>query len=239
MLNKRQISDNFSRSAKHYEKIATFQKFLADELFINAKDLSPKNILDLGCGTGYLTRKLAQQFKDSNIVAVDIAPGMIKHAKAKNQNLNIWYVIHDCEKLPKLGTFDLIVSNASIQWMDLKKLLASIKKNISKDGVFIFHTFGPNNLKELKAAGFKRNKFPSKEEIIKIFKKHFKKVTIHRSVHIEKFKNIQSLVNYLKDLGANTPTLAGKTNIKKLKEVLRNSPTPFFATFEVYLGICS
>ena len=236
MIDKNKVSKNFSKSAKRYDKLAVFQRSLANKLFNKTKGIKASNILDLGCGTGYLTKKLALKYKNAKVIGIDIALGMIKEAKKKNKLPNIKYLAHDCEDLPKIGVFDLIVSNASLQWMNLYNVSGCIDKNLVKNGVFLFNTFGPNNLKELKSAGFKRNKNPSKQVIIKIFKKYFKNLKVTRSLHKKKFKNIKALISYLKGLGANTPALKGKPNIKRLRRVLKLSPSPFYATFEVYSG---
>lgn len=237
MLNKQQVAARFSKSAKTYDKISILQRSLADDLFNGSKSLNPKNILDLGCGTGYLAKKLAKKFKKAKVIGIDLASGMIKEAKIRNQLQNIKYLAQDCEELPKIGRFDLIISNASLQWMDLKKISLCIKRNLASNGIFMFNTFGPKNLIELQQAGFKRNIFPSSREIKKIFGNYFKIIKIIRSRHKQKFKNIQALVKHLKDLGANTPALKGKPDIKRLRAILKNSPTPFYATFDVYLGI--
>ena len=236
MIDKNIVSKNFSKSAKRYDKLAVFQRSLANKLFNRTKGNKASNILDIGCGTGYLTKKLALKYKNAKVIGVDLAPGMIKEAIKKNKLPNIKYLAHDCENLPKIGAFDLIVSNASLQWMNLYKVSGCINKNLAQNGVFLFNTFGPNNLKELKSAGFKRNKNPLKQLIIKIFKKYFKNVRVTRSLHKKKFKNIKALIGYLKGLGANTPSLKGSPNIKRLRKILKLCPSPFYATFEIYSG---
>ena len=51
---------------------------LIEFMLENNKDsIKIKNILEIGCGTGYLTRALIELFPSAHITAVDIAPGMI------------------------------------------------------------------------------------------------------------------------------------------------------------------
>ena len=182
--------------------------------------------------------KLARSFRKAKVVGVDIAPGMIKTAKSKHKRKNLSFIINDCEYLPKLDSFDLIISNASLQWMDLKIIAKCIKLNISENGTFLFYTFGPKNLKELERAGFKTNKFPPKQQINGIFKKYFKHISINNQTRTMEFKNIKSLIGYLRGIGANTPTPKKRQNIKKLKLAIKNSPSPFYATFDILFGEC-
>ncbi|MBI5700246.1 methyltransferase domain-containing protein [Candidatus Saganbacteria bacterium] len=240
---KKQIKENFSKSSKNYDKISTFQKSLANKLFQKTKGIKGTEILDLGCGTGYLVRKLANKYINAKIVGIDIAPGMIKEAKNREPRRlvsgfpnNIRYLVQDCEELPKLGAFDLIVSNASLQWMDLKKVSICVEMNLKPNGVFMFNTMGPNNLKELKDAGFRKNDCPSISEIKNIFGGNFKKIRIAKYEVKQKFKDIKALIKYLKDIGANTPTMADNPNINRSRSTLKKSSAPFYTTFEVIFG---
>ena len=59
---KRQVAASFSRAAASYDSVAALQRAVADALLARLPvDLRPQRWLDLGCGTGYCTRALAQQ----------------------------------------------------------------------------------------------------------------------------------------------------------------------------------
>lgn len=73
------------------------------------------DILDLGCGTGHLTRKL-RELTNGRIVGVDPAEGMIKEAIEKNKDLDITFEIKSAEEIEYKACFDVIFCNSAFQW---------------------------------------------------------------------------------------------------------------------------
>ncbi|PHJ38216.1 hypothetical protein P378_10315 [Desulforamulus profundi] len=82
-IEKEQIRKNFCRGASTYDQYAKVQKKMAQELSnkITAVGKEFREILEIGCGTGFLTELLAREFPRANILALDISPRMIKVAK--------------------------------------------------------------------------------------------------------------------------------------------------------------
>jgi malonyl-CoA O-methyltransferase len=155
-LDKKKIVNAFSRSASSYDQFSHLQKSIAMELAAHTSMLgiAPKNILDIGTGTGDLPFYLADTFPDAKISGIDIAQGMIDAAKEKNKSSNISFVIGDAEKLPyKNGSFDLVISSSTYQWVnDLSLAFDEAFRVLAAGGTFIFATYGPSTLKELKQA---------------------------------------------------------------------------------------
>lgn len=89
---------------------------------------NPSRIIDIGCGPGNSTQVLFQAWPDAMIIGVDNSPAMIEKAKKDYPNQN--WVILDAGKDEIQGTFDIIFSNATIQWIpnhaDLLKKLHAI-----------------------------------------------------------------------------------------------------------------
>lgn len=76
----------------------------------------PKNILDIGCGPGNSTAVLRERFPGADILGVDNSENMIDKAKASYPDLNFRICDVACE-LDKLDTYDVIFSNACLQWI--------------------------------------------------------------------------------------------------------------------------
>lgn len=75
-----------------------------------------KRIIDIGCGTGLSTILLRKQWPDAEIIGVDLSNEML--ANAKQQLNSVTWLQRDCSKpLDDLGTFDLVFSNALLQWL--------------------------------------------------------------------------------------------------------------------------
>jgi len=155
MIDKQQVKSHFSKNASNYNQYAHVQKKMKDILikFIlqNNKDVSEiKNILEIGCGTGYLTSALAEIFPFAHITAVDIAPGMISEIKSKLTSNSINFICADIEETELNNTYDIVISNAAFQWFNhmpitLKKLYNSLNPN----GMLCFSTFGKYTFREL------------------------------------------------------------------------------------------
>lgn len=105
----------FSEIAKRYEKDSLVQKSASDQLFDLLKIQPNDDVLDLGCGTGNLTKKIAQQTK-GKVVGVDASEGMIKEAKTNYGNLGIEFVLGSVEELNYADRFDAIFCNSAFQW---------------------------------------------------------------------------------------------------------------------------
>ncbi|WKY44377.1 methyltransferase domain-containing protein [Eubacteriaceae bacterium ES2] len=73
-------------------------------------------IIDIGCGTGLSTAPLQKNWPDSEIIGVDLSNEMLE--KARLQLETVTWLKRDCSQpLDDLGTFDLVFSNAFLQWL--------------------------------------------------------------------------------------------------------------------------
>ena len=105
-----------------------------------AGDVSGKNVLDAGCGTGYLSRKLADE--GASVTGVDISPRMIEIARKQLQNDHpeINFIIDSCSILQNIpdGNFDLIISNYVLMDLpDVKETLLSFHRVLKVNGFVV------------------------------------------------------------------------------------------------------
>lgn len=106
-------------------------------------------ILELGCGTGFLTRALADAIGPARWTVSDIAPEMIARAQATSDLRADWRVIDGEAVDPSLGRFDLIASNMAFQWfVDLPGALARLAAQLSPDGLLAFSTMAAGSFVE-------------------------------------------------------------------------------------------
>jgi trans-aconitate 2-methyltransferase len=73
------------------------------------------SVIDLGCGAGELTRKLADALPDSDVLGVDSSKEMLEKAAAHARS-GLRFAPGTIEEAT--GTFDLVFSHAAIQWVD-------------------------------------------------------------------------------------------------------------------------
>lgn len=109
------IIDNFNKAASTYDQAADIQKIVADNLLARIRHLSPTTILDIGCGTGLVTEKLALLWPHAQIFALDAAPGMLSHIKQKRPQVT--GIEADAATFQTEQTFDLVVSSMLLHWL--------------------------------------------------------------------------------------------------------------------------
>lgn len=154
-INKRAVAQNFSRAAETYDKAAVLQKEIGTRLLerLDFIKISPSLILDLGGGTGSITRALGEKYPTAQIIHLDIAENMLKHAqKSKARTLNHSWICADGDRLPiKNQSVDFVFSNCMLHWLpDLYKVFQEINRILKPEGLLLFSTLGPDTLKELR-----------------------------------------------------------------------------------------
>lgn len=105
------------------------------------KDFNPKHILELGCGTGNLTKLLHEKYPDAKITAVDAASEMLKTTEERLKGADLRLIESYFEKLDfKENSFDLIISNLAIHHLvdnEKQNIFNQIKKWLKPGGLFV------------------------------------------------------------------------------------------------------
>ncbi len=158
-LDKKRVRASFDAAADHYDDVAVLQHEIAERILerLSLIKLQPKTILDLGSGTGAATHALSKRYKNSRVIAFDLAANMLKHARQRGNFLHKLtatrnFICGDAEYLPFADNcIDLIFSSSTLQWCsDLDHTFAELKRILKPDGLLMFSTFGPDTLKELR-----------------------------------------------------------------------------------------
>lgn len=108
---------------------------------------APLKILDVGCGPGNSTAALKQRFPDAFVLGIDSSPEMIRAAKAHYTDME-FALCDAASELPQLDRdFDVVFSNACIQWVpNHEKLLSDLATLLRPGGILAVQT--PMNYKE-------------------------------------------------------------------------------------------
>ena len=127
--------------AESYEHGSQSQRGAGMQLIANLDIPRGSNVLDLGCGTGSLTKALSNKVgSEGKVVAVDPDGERIQLAKMKYPASNTEYVQANDSTFPP-GKYDLVYCNATIHWIhDKKALFKRVYQNLRPGGQFAFTT---------------------------------------------------------------------------------------------------
>lgn len=130
---------------RKYERASAHQKewgaALIDELLLRGTE----HILDLGCGDGVLTARLADLVPKGQVVGIDVSSGMIEAAQPKARP-NLHFLRMDIKDLRLSGTFDVIFSNATLHWVkEHEPLYGNVCRMLRPGGRIRFNFAGDGN----------------------------------------------------------------------------------------------
>ena len=152
------IRRRFDQGALHYHKATPVQQALAEELLAALpEDFAPTRILEVGCGTGHVTRLLCEKYPEAQILATDLSESMLEVAsRVLALESNVTYEAADVELLADHLAEpypDLIIGSAVLQWLEHPRLtVRKLARKVAPGGCVAFATFGPGSLIELQRA---------------------------------------------------------------------------------------
>ena len=144
------VAHAFSRAAPRYASLARVQLSMGEALWRHLP-LRATVMLDLGCGPGHWSARLASRYgAKARVTGLDLAPGML--AKARDDHgQRIRWLQADAGALPlDNATQDVVFSNLVIQWCpDLDVVLSEIQRVLRPGGRALINTLGPGTLGEV------------------------------------------------------------------------------------------
>jgi len=165
-IDARQVRRNFARAAASYDGVAVLQREVGSRMLerLDYVKIAPQRVLDLGCGTGASLGALSERYAKALVVGVDASAAML--AVARQERSRLRYLLPflrgkkssllaaDALALPvKSGVFGMAWSNLMLHWIaDPLPVFREIQRTLEVGGLFMFSTFGPDTLKELRAS---------------------------------------------------------------------------------------
>jgi malonyl-CoA O-methyltransferase len=149
------IRRNFARRARSYDRHACMQRLMAHGLVAVAQEVinGARCILEIGCGTGYLTQLLRQANQEAHLIALDLDASLVEMAQQRlGAAAGVEWLVADGE-VPLRGAYDLIIANATFQWFTRPAAtLANYYQSLAPGGILSFSTLGPGTFQELAGA---------------------------------------------------------------------------------------
>ena len=251
------VLKNFNAAANVYDTIAVLQKTVAQQLLdrLNLIRIAPARILDLGSGTGVGARLLNRQFRKAGIVQLDFARHMLARAVTHDRRLfsRQSFVCGDAQYLPfASGCFDMTYSNLMLQWCnDLDAVLNEVRRVSRPGSLFIFSSFGPDTLYELRDSWSTVDDRPHVNTFLDmhhvgdaLVRAGFENPVMEVEYFTLTYADVASLFRELKHLGAGNTnngrrhTLTGKDRLKQVFDAYEKfrADNRIPATYEVVYG---
>jgi malonyl-CoA O-methyltransferase len=255
-LDGKSVRTSFDKASTSYEAAAVLQTRVRRELLdrLAFMKLEPATVLDLGSGTGQGTYELKRLYRRSLVIALDIAPGMLREARSHiGLFTRFERVCADAPRLPLAdASVDIVFSNLMLQWCnDPDTVFAEIRRVLKPSGFLGFSTFGPDTLKELRVAWSAADGYNHVNRFIDM---HDIGDALTRAGLMEPVLDVErvqltysealALMRDLKAIGAHNVTsgrargLTGKARLKKMTDAYegfrRDGRLP--ATYEVVYG---
>ena len=223
MTHKQAIQRNFGKRRATYDRHAQVQQWMGLELLRGCREAlwRARRVLEVGCGTGYLTDLIRRGNPRANLVALDLEFSLLHEARRRvGGAAGVHFIAADGEAVPG-GGYDLIVSNSVFQWFTRPgETLRDYHRLLRPGGCLAFAVLGPGTFRELVASfhgaagALSMTASPKVAAVSFPGKKSwetfmvdagFREVTLTRQVHIETHANVQDFLHALQATGATNP----------------------------------
>ncbi|ORU89440.1 MAG: hypothetical protein A6F71_00290 [Cycloclasticus sp. symbiont of Poecilosclerida sp. M] len=256
-FDKSQVRRSFDLASGKYNHFASLQRGIGEKLLARYQDVKslPERVLDIGSGTGFLTMKLQEAYPSSTVSALDLSLGMLQQSRSLSADSAANYVCSDAEGLPiRSIVLDYVFSNLAYQWCpNLQDAFSESYRVLKNKGAFVFSTFGPNTLNELRDAwgevddGVHVNSFVSLKDIRRQLKAvGFVDISLHAENIVLHYDSAKAVMKDIKGMGAhniNHTRRKGLTGVGRFKKLqlayeCKRCEQGLPATYQAIYAVC-
>lgn len=146
-----EVAAGFDATAASYEAAAGLQQKVALRLAELLPDARAPKVLELGCGTGLMSRLLVTRYPDGDFILTDAAPAMIRQCRRnlEGRRGRVAYEVMDASRPGRHDPFDLIITSMMLHW--LREPVAGVSRLrglLKPGGVLLYATLGPDSFAE-------------------------------------------------------------------------------------------
>lgn len=154
-IDKQLVRQRFGRNLATYHEQAVVQRDIADTLASALLAACPalhiRRAMEIGIGTGFLTRHLLTACPEAEWYLNDITPEAFRWIDELGHPGAIHYHPGDAETIPYPENIDLIATSSAVQWFDdIPTFLAKAHAALTPGGILAVSTFGPENFVEIR-----------------------------------------------------------------------------------------
>jgi malonyl-CoA O-methyltransferase len=253
-----EVVKGFARSASHYEHHAEVQlqsaSRLAAYMEANTRDLVEGPVLEIGCGTGILSRRLLDVFPDRNLQLTDACPEMV--AQCTNRLSigssgcppeRVSFGTMDASSICTPDQYSLIAAAFALQWLnDLEACLNNLTQSLKVGGKLFFSVPTAGSFPEWKltccAAGvsFTANSLPEAPAFRDFAAKSSLRFGLYEETFKVRYRSLFHFLQSLKLLGAGTAVHTNRLTVREMRRLLefasKQNPESFPITYKILFG---
>lgn len=228
------VANNFGRAAQNYHQEARIQRKVAEGLLSSLlpwKSMLPDGpILEIGCGTGFLTGLLLEHFPEKEFVITDASPAMLRFCKQQLEGRNLlngqvhFEVLDANEFSVSEEKYGMVISNFAPQWFkDTALVLENLSQSILPGGLLLCsfpgnHSFEQwyQNCLQL-GLPYTANPLPDVEEVVVKLSMGPMQIDYYENDLFDEFDSSLDFFKHLKAIGASQSLLHKSLSYKQFK----------------------
>lgn len=209
---KKLIKLRFEQAASTYEQHAQVQSLVAERL-LNLLDRTARvavapRILEIGCCTGLLTEKITERYQDiTHLTASDLVDAF-EHCLCRKGVLRcnrVTFLAGDIETVPLAGTYDLIISSSTLQWVhNLSRLSGKLSRHVAQNGLLAVSLYGRDNMQEIRSITGMGLDYLGLDQLKAVLGEHFQIVAAEQSRETLWFPDALAVLQHLRATGVNS-----------------------------------
>jgi malonyl-CoA O-methyltransferase len=231
---KLKVAQSFGQAAAIYHTQASLQQDCATKLLqiLDLWEVPAGKILELGCGTGFLTQGLCDRFPDHPLQVTDLSTDMLDfcqtHLQIADDRAPVSFQQMDGEKIDQ-ETYGLIIASFVIQWF--KRPVETLQlwlERLQPDGVLClafptYHSFPEwRQMCESLQIPFTANALPDPQALVKALSKFSQDSYLQKDFFYTSHQDAGDFFRGLKSIGAGVNTLGQQLSTTEMKHLIRH-----------------
>ena len=208
-IDKEQVRRRFAKHLEAYDSLAVVQQQIAATLAGYFSVYAPARfgtVLEVGCGTGFLTRELVKIGGMEKLYLNDLVPEALpaleKRLGEEGCFVQVGLLPGDAEQIDIPQEADLIASASAMQWFeDLDGFLAKTAAALKPGGWLVFNLFGPENLRQVRELTGSGLDYLPAGELRRLLEKHVEIVALREETIRQTFDTPFDVLRHLQQTG--------------------------------------
>lgn len=206
-LDKGLIRKRFEMAWDTYDREAMVQDKIAGNLMALATRFLDKpmygKVLELGCGTGLLTRKFCTAFQVEDLFLNDLCLNLEPRLRSLLDR-DFVYLPGDAEHMDLPYGLDVVITASALQWLEnAPGFIAGFASNLNGGGYVVVSTFAPGNLYEIGSLTGKGLVYPSWSQWMDVVRSKYEILAIREETIVQVFESVWHVLRHLKSTGVN------------------------------------